>query len=526
VQQLRRYIEKARNPTDSDSRLAERGLLVPGEALRGGQPAARLGRLRGPAAGAAADRSEAAGAAPGRTEPAQPAGRPLAPAFSRFSAAAPGSLAGLRILCPVDASAGPRVDVLSAGVQQTILQWITHGRVSHVHLAPPCTRWGVANNTGSKDSAGSRAGLGCADFTVKKLRCDRFEYHSCHYGAPFKKPTAFITNAPALKVIEGRSMCAVPHERLEGEVKVPDGAGKLVWKWKTSLAAAYPPGLCLPLDGGSTLSATSSAAIARSSGVSLSTRWAGRLAGHAALEGGGRPPLGLLMQDGIETQPPPSARQRRASTWRAVAKSVAIALGESGHLEQRSVGQATLRVYQREYGELTAWWKAQQLACDNPEARDKASQIRSPDGCPWEAAVELAHWMDKHRSLVMGSRGGRRCWAAMICPKEGRRPTKSGDFDDTIILGETSEARRSLITELLAVLHRATEPGELVFDGLTLADYERISRQGAQELGMACLQLTPHCLRHGGAPTDGLDDLPIAQIHKRGRWKSLASSIR
>eukprot|EP00959_Pyramimonas_sp_CCMP1952_P116875 2443086-Pyramimonas_sp.AAC.1 len=46
-----------------------------------------------------------------------------------------------------------------------------------------------------------------------------------------------------------------------------------------------------------------------------------------------------------------------------------------------------------------------------------------------------------------GARGGRRCWAAMICPEEEGRPTKSGDFDDAVIFGETSEVRRPLLSK-------------------------------------------------------------------------------
>ncbi|CAK0822447.1 unnamed protein product, partial [Prorocentrum cordatum] len=565
VRWVRRYVETDRNPTDSDSRLAEQGILAPGESLRGGRLAARLGRLREGAC--RPDRvpegapRAAAGSAAAPAPPAGPQRRPLWPGARgpshrrdragvleifggscRFSGAC--AAAGLRILCPVDVSAGPHFNVLCIAVQQKILHWISHGYVCHVHIATPCTRWSVANTTGAPDSEGSRAGLGCADFAVRVLRmchrcgvsvslenprssrllkypplanifaklgCVSFEYHCCRYGAPYLKPTVFVTNVPRLS---------------------------------------------------------------------------------------GRVPSAVM------------ASRRSTRARRAVAKTVKVSPGEEGYLKQRSVGGATLRLYQRECEMLVAWWKAQRLSTVSTEAHDealeryldklffdgepasrannvvhalmchidevwaktphfprtrralrgfrKASQTRSRDGCPWEAALALAHWMGRQRTPFMansaaltlvlfdgylraseglglgrdqlippqGGHGARRCWAAMICPEEEGRPTKSGDFDDTVIFGDTSEARRPLLTKILQVLHRTTEAGALVFDGLSLNSCERVFRRGTLELGLENLRLTPHCLRRGGASTDGLDDLPIVQIQKRGRWKSLASCKR
>ena len=42
----RRHVESERNPSDADSRLADRGLLFPGEVLRPGQLSRRLGQLQ------------------------------------------------------------------------------------------------------------------------------------------------------------------------------------------------------------------------------------------------------------------------------------------------------------------------------------------------------------------------------------------------------------------------------------------------------------------------------------------------
>ncbi|CAK0838390.1 unnamed protein product [Prorocentrum cordatum] len=593
VRWVRRYVETDRNPTDSDSRLAEQGILAPGESLRGGRLAARLGRLREGAC--CPDRvpdGTPRAAASSTAAPAPPAGpqrRPLCPGARgpsrrrdragvleifggscRFSGAC--AAAGLRILRPIDVSAGM---CHRCGVSVSL----ENPRSSRLLKYPPLVN------------------------IFEKLGCVSFEYHCCRYGAPYLKPTVFVTNVPSLSVIERACVCIVPHGRLEGKVKIPDETGKLVWKWKTSLAGAYPPGLCRVAARG-LKEALGPGALRRDGEPALDPRWERELAVaagfpqpkplEATLTNGGRPPQGLLLPDGVDSRPPTGDR-------RAVAKTVKVSPGEKGYLKQRSVGGATLRLYQREYEMLVAWWKAQRLSTASTEAHDealeryldklffdgepasrannvvhalmyhidevwaktphfprtrralrgfrKASQTWSRDGCPWEAALALAHWMGRQRTPFMANSAaltlvlfdgylraseglglGRDqlipCWAAMICPEEEGRPTKSGDFDDTVIFGDTSEARRPLLTKILQVLHRTTEAGALVFDGLSLNSYERVFRRGTLELGLENLRLTPHCLRHGGASTDGLDDLPIVQIQKRGRWKSLASCKR
>ncbi|CAK0862617.1 unnamed protein product, partial [Prorocentrum cordatum] len=371
VKWARRYVETARNPTDSDSRLAERGLLAPGEALRGGRLAARLGRLRG-AAGEAAAGADSAAACPAPRPPGAGGGLGRGGVLEIFSGCSRLSgarrAAGLRILRRVGSSAGLQFNVLDVGAQQRIIQWVVWGHVGHAHLAPPCARWSVANDAGSKDSEGSRAGLGCVDFTVKvlkarhksgafvslenlassrllkyppfasmfnKMRCESIEYHCCRYEAPYKKPTAFVPNLPGLKRALGRSALR------------RDGEPLLDPRWERELAAAARVAQPEPL-----------------ADPSCPRRFAigwGRAAGHR------------LCGDSAE-------RRRfalRSLGWAAgepgeLLGKIVVAPGQESYLKQRSVGPATLRVYQRECDDLTARWKAQHLAVETPEARDKA----------------------------------------------------------------------------------------------------------------------------------------------------------
>ena len=78
------------------------------------------------------------------------------------------------------------------------------------------------------------------------MLCQKLAYVvviSVNWGAPWRKLTGWLTNAPFLEVVEQRhdDKCEY-HEKLEGKV-YKDGE----WVWKTTLAAKYPKALCLTL---------------------------------------------------------------------------------------------------------------------------------------------------------------------------------------------------------------------------------------------------------------------------------------
>ena len=70
------------------------------------------------------------------------------------------------------------------------------------------------------------------------------EYDCCRYGCSYKKHTVLTTNSVALKGLNLKCECRGAHEILQGKVKLLAQDGRPEWKWKTSLAAAYPPSLC------------------------------------------------------------------------------------------------------------------------------------------------------------------------------------------------------------------------------------------------------------------------------------------
>ena len=67
--------------------------------------------------------------------------------------------------------------------------------------------------------------------------------HQCCFGAEHRKETAWLTNAPWVRVLDER--CPGPpahprHPALTGRAVAPDGSSV----WATALAAEYPEGLC------------------------------------------------------------------------------------------------------------------------------------------------------------------------------------------------------------------------------------------------------------------------------------------
>jgi len=103
--------------------------------------------------------------------------------------------------------------------------------------------------------------------------------------------------------------------------------------------------------------------------------------------------------------------------------------------------------------------------------------------------------------------------------------TKSGDCDDTVILGDPAcvAAGRGWVATWLSDLKLAGKASAPVVK-LTLPRWEACVIAAVSHLGLRKLRITPHCFRHGAASTDvalGLRDLSAVQT--RGRWKAAAS---
>ena len=137
---------------------------------------------------------------------------------------------GLRVACPVDILPGPEFDISDPAVQNLLVKWVRKGRFWLVHLAPPCTGWSVSRR--GKQLASS---LSTATFTIRMVRAARLSGTHitlenprssrlftwpplakqfrlsqlrvvnmcyCSYGAPFKKPTVFLSSLPQLQHLQ------------------------------------------------------------------------------------------------------------------------------------------------------------------------------------------------------------------------------------------------------------------------------------------------------------------------------------
>lgn len=62
------------------------------------------------------------------------------------------------------------------------------------------------------------------------------DFPQCAYGTPYQKVTRLASTTPALKGLACRCTCGEHAEVLQGLARRPGDQ----WRWKTSLAAAYP----------------------------------------------------------------------------------------------------------------------------------------------------------------------------------------------------------------------------------------------------------------------------------------------
>ena len=108
------------------------------------------------------------------------------------------------------------------------------------------------------------------------------------------------------------------------------------------------------------------------------------------------------------------------------------------------------------------------------------------------------------------------------------RATKSGDYDDTIVLGDEASQRagRGWVAALVAQLSKQGSAETALLD-LTLPIWERAFQRAVVGLGLERLRISPHCLRHGAASSDFASKFRrLDELQRRGRWKAAASVRR
>ena len=118
-----------------------------------------------------------------------------------------------------------------------------------------------------------------------------------------------------------------------------------------------------------------------------------------------------------------------------------------------------------------------------------------------------------------------KCWGVVLAPQELAVPTKTGTFDDCVLLDTCS---REYLNGVLKKLYSKTKaPGDFLFPGLSLSQYNKNIAAACSELQLQKLRLTAHGLRRAGPSTDSFHKVRTAPlIQQRGRWQSLSSVAR
>ena len=112
------------------------------------------------------------------------------------------------------------------------------------------------------------------------------------------------------------------------------------------------------------------------------------------------------------------------------------------------------------------------------------------------------------------------------CPPSAT--TKSGEYDDTVIIGggASATASRRWVAKLIRDLKQATPATRPLFP-FTPREFEIGFRRAADAAGLQHLRLCPHALRHGGASVDfALKARTLVEVQRHGRWKCTASVRR
>ncbi|CAE8600432.1 unnamed protein product, partial [Polarella glacialis] len=117
-----------------------------------------------------------------------------------------------------------------------------------------------------------------------------------------------------------------------------------------------------------------------------------------------------------------------------------------------------------------------------------------------------------------------KAWGIVLAPAEDEKPTKTGQFDDSVLIGDI---QHEWLGPLLELLIKNKTPEDKLFPSLSLASYERLFRDAMQKRYNKCIHVTPHSVRHSGPSNDKFHKRrSLLQIQKRGRWASPKSVAR
>ena len=119
---------------------------------------------------------------------------------------------------------------------------------------------------------------------------------------------------------------------------------------------------------------------------------------------------------------------------------------------------------------------------------------------------------------------GHRHWALTLHPFELSKPSKTQEFDESVLLDRPD---RTYLGPLLYGwgLHRGLDQSLFA---LWQHEFSDAFRRACDSLNLRCLGCpTPHQLRHAGASWDfAANTRTLCEIQRRGRWRATASVRR
>ena len=124
---------------------------------------------------------------------------------------------------------------------------------------------------------------------------------------------------------------------------------------------------------------------------------------------------------------------------------------------------------------------------------------------------------------VQGSRSARR-WGLVMYPRELGVPSKTGAYDESVVLGDVPLYKEIPAVLQLLVAHR---PRSQFLVEMPRHRALQLLVEGARAVGAGSLAPVLHSLRHGGPSTDvAMGARSLGEVMKRGRWQSMRSVAR
>lgn len=131
----------------------------------------------------------------------------------------------------------------------------------------------------------------------------------------------------------------------------------------------------------------------------------------------------------------------------------------------------------------------------------------------------------RKKSVIKPVSSRSRYWGVVLAQQDDEIPTKTGTYDDCILMDTHVRSDVQVIIKRLYSMV-STSSGRL-FDKLTQSEYAADIHLACQQLGLQKLRLTPHGLRHSGPSTDAFHRIrDLAAIQNRGRWQTANSVAR